>query len=353
VGPLATSRPGRGAVRARVVAVVCLGAAWPAGCGSSTGGSKTTTAPAPAPTAAISILEPADGQQLKATQTSSGALSARAGIRGRARPGSSIFLSAGCRPQRCHAQASAGADGGWAATMTLSVPRAARFVTIDANAQRDVIADGSAVATVELVEPARAPAPVTARRRSHSASGGSASRTRAPARRTLPRDVLVIGDSLALGMAEPLEAALPDWRVRTDGRIGRGLAEGMRILGEQSSPPAILAFSLFTNDDPDNTRALEAAVRTTATRPGSCVVWSTVVRPPLHGVSYETANTLLRGLANDPELALGLQVVDWAAEVAQSPSLVASSDGVHATPAGYRARAQLYAAAIRSCAGVG
>ena len=351
MGLLATSRAGRRGPRARIVAVVCLGAAWPAGCGSSPGGSKATTAPAA--TVPISILEPADGRQLKATLTRSGALSVRASVRGRARPGSSVFLSAGCRPQRCQAQASAGPDGGWAATMRLSVPRAARFVTIDANAQRDVVADGSAVATVELVEQARSRARVTTKRGSHSASGDEASRTRAPARRTLPRDVLVIGDSLALGMAEPLEAALPDWRVRTDGRIGRGLAEGMRVLGEQSSAPAILAFSLFTNDDPGNTRALEAAVRTTATRPGSCVVWSTVVRPPLHGVSYETANTLLRRLANDPELALGLQVVDWAAEVAQSPSLVASSDGVHATPAGYRARALLFAAAIQSCAGVG
>jgi hypothetical protein len=353
MGLRATSRagagPGRG--RARAVAVVCLGAVWPAGCGSSPGGSQATTATAA--TIAIAILEPADGRRLKATPTTSGALSARARVRGRARPGSAIFLSAGCRPRRCQAQASAGADGGWSATMTLSVPRAARFVTIDANAQRDVVADGSAVATVELVEPARPPARAGTRRAPRSASGDAASRTRAPARRTLPRDVLVIGDSLALGMAEPLEAALPGWRVRTDGRIGRGLAEGMRVLGEQTSPPAILAFSLFTNDDPGNTRALEAAVRSTATRPGSCVVWSTVVRPPLRGVSYEGANTLLRGLANDPELALGLQVVDWAAEVAQSPSLVASSDGVHATPAGYRARALLYAAAIQSCAGVG
>lgn len=336
--------------RARVAAVVCLGAASVAGCGSSPGGSKETTAPAAG--AAITIQAPADGQRLKAGQTASGALRVRARVRGRARPGSSIFLSAGCRPQRCQAQASAGADGRWAETMTLSVPRAARFVTIDANAQRDVVAGGSAVATVELVGPARPRARATTKRGSSSAGGGASTR-RAPARPTLPRDVLVIGDSLAMGMAEPLQAALPGWRVRTDGRIGRALAEGMRVLGEQSSPPAILAFSLFTNDEPGNTRALEAAVRSTATRPRSCVVWSTVVRPPLDGISYDAANTLLRGLANDPQLALGLQVVDWAAEVAQSPSLVASSDGVHATPAGYRARALLYAAAIQSCAGAG
>jgi lysophospholipase L1-like esterase len=80
-------------------------------------------------------------------------------------------------------------------------------------------------------------------------------------------------------------------------------------------------------------------------------VWSTIVRPPVDGVSYEAANTLLRGLANDPELAASLQVVDWAAEVAQSPSLVSPKDGVHGTAEGYSVLAQLYAAAIQTCAG--
>jgi lysophospholipase L1-like esterase len=124
----------------------------------------------------------------------------------------------------------------------------------------------------------------------------------------------------------------------------------MSVLGRQSSPPAILAFSLFTNDGPRSTAALEAAVRATASRPGACVVWATIVRPPLDGVSYDAANTLLRRLANDRELAGGLQLVDWAAQVARSPSLVAG-DGVHGTPTGYRVLARLYASAISSCAG--
>jgi lysophospholipase L1-like esterase len=79
-------------------------------------------------------------------------------------------------------------------------------------------------------------------------------------------------------------------------------------------------------------------------------VWATIVAPPVQGVDYGNANQLLRGLASDPQLALSLQVVDWSAEVAGAPSLLAG-DGVHATPAGYSTRAQLYAAAIRACAG--
>jgi lysophospholipase L1-like esterase len=179
-------------------------------------------------------------------------------------------------------------------------------------------------------------------------SAGAATTLDAPAPRRRKHDVLVIGDSLAVGFEPALKAALPGWRVRVDGRIGRPLAEGMRILAGQTSTPAILAFSLFTNDDPRETPALEAAVRATATRPGGCAVWATVVRPPLAGVSYDAANALLRGLANDPELALRL--VDWAAAVARSPSLLAR-DGVHGTPAGYRALGRLYAAAVASCAG--
>jgi hypothetical protein len=329
-------------------------AALATGCGSASPGGSAVTAPAAGDAgAAITIQAPADGSRLKAKASKSGALRARVRIRGRARAGSAVFLSAGCRPTPCGAQARAGADGRWAATLALTAPRAGRFVAIDANAQRDVVASGSAVATVELV----GPAPARARRRtagsgSSAAARGDAAATRAPARRSLPRDVLVIGDSLAVGFEQPLKAALPGWRVRVDGRIGRPLSEGMGILAGQSSPPAILAFSLFTNDGPRETPALEAAVRATATRPGGCAVWATVVRPPLAGVSYDGANALLRGLANDPELALGLQVVDWAAEVAQSPSLLAG-DGVHATPAGYRVLGQLYAAAITSCAGAG
>ena len=330
------------------IAVIVAAVATASGCGSSADegeGDRVATAPA----AAITIQSPADGARLKARATASGALRAPVRVRGRARPGSAVFISASCRPSPCEAQAGAADDGTWAVTLRLRTPRANAFVTIDANARRDVVAAGSAVATVELVGPPR-PRPPRAPRGSGSGSGGRPAAIPPPSRRTLPRDVLVIGDSLALGIEQPLRTALQGWSVRVDGRIGRPLAEGMGILGRQTSPPAILALPLFTNDDPRNTGALEAAVRATATRPGGCAIWATVVAPPLNGVSYDAANTLLRSLGNDPELALGLQVVDWAAEVAQSPSLLAG-DNVHPTPAGYGVMAQLYAAAIRSCAG--
>ena len=168
----------------------------------------------------------------------------------------------------------------------------------------------------------------------------------APARAD-EREVLLVGDSLADEIAHLLPAALPRWRVWIDAEWGRPLAEGMRIVADEPAPPAILAISLFTNDDPRDVPALEAAVRATASRPGGCAVWATIVAPAYAGTSHDGANRLLRRLARDPELTL--ELVDWARAVQRDASLL-SGDEVHASPAGYRARALMYAQAIRACA---
>lgn len=205
------------------------------------------------------------------------------------------------------------------------------------------LAGGSSVVTVELF------GPKTVLARSGPSKPDENRASRRPSR-TLPREVLVIGDSLAVGIEAPLKAELEGWRVEVDGLKSRPLAAGMRILGQRSRPPAILAFSLFTNDDPRNVSQLEAAVRATATRAGGCAVWATIVRPPYSGTSYDGVNRRLAQLARQEQLALGLQIVDWAGAVSSDPSLL-SGDGVHATPAGYATMAKLYAGAIRACAG--
>jgi hypothetical protein len=159
---------------------------------------------------------------------------------------------------------------------------------------------------------------------------------------------VLVGDSLAVGIESLLPSLLPGWRVSVDGRVSRPLAEGMAIVRQTSIPSdGVLAVSLFTNDDPTHTAQLQAAVRSTLERVGSrgCVIWATIVRPPLNGVSYTAANNVLRRMAaSEPRLRL----VPWAEEVAARPSLV-GGDGVHPTPAGYRLRAQLYARAAQSC----
>jgi lysophospholipase L1-like esterase len=136
--------------------------------------------------------------------------------------------------------------------------------------------------------------------------------------------------------------------VRVDGRGGRPLAEGMDVLARTDlSGAGVLAISLFTNDAPTETGALEAAVRATLARAGprGCVVWATIVRPPLDGVSYNRANALLERLATRDRR---LRLVPWARRVAAQPRLM-GPDGVHPTPAGYALRAAMYARAARSC----
>ncbi len=323
-------------MRAPVALLCLLVTASVAGCAAENDETPSPGVPVAGedPAGAITILAPFDGGRLRARAAGDGdVLQARVPVRGRARPGAAVFLNAACRPLPCRAQVTTGAQGTWRATLALRVPRAAPFVTIDAASRRDGVGAGTAVATVELVDSVPAP-------RSKPRSQ--------PARPDLPRDVLVIGDSLAEGMAEPLRSALPGWRVRIEALTGRALAAGMRILAREPQPPVILAISLFTNDEPGNTRALESAVRATATRPGGCAVWSTIVRPPYEGVSYDAANTLLHRLARDRKLAPGLELVDWERAVKRTPSLI-SGDEVHASPAGYRARALMYAEAIRAC----
>ncbi len=337
----------RAPLAAAVLACVPL-----AGCGGGSAQPATTTAATPtAPgDAQIAIDEPSDGQALRGRAAPGGGLVLRARVRGRARPGARVVLSASCRPRPCTAAATAGRGGRWSARVQLRTPRAGRFVTIDAGAQRQVVAAGSAVVTVELVSAERTREAIRTDARRAGRKQVPRARRAAPVQQALPHEVLVIGDSLAVGMADALRAALPGWSVSVDAQTSRSLQAGMQILGARPRVPAILAFSLFTNDDPRSAPALEAAVRATAARPGACAVWATIAAPPVRGVGYGRANQLLRGLAADPQRALRLQIVDWSAEVASLPSLLAG-DGVHATPDGYGARAQSYAAAIRSCAG--
>jgi lysophospholipase L1-like esterase len=116
----------------------------------------------------------------------------------------------------------------------------------------------------------------------------------------------------------------------------------------QADRPMVLAISLFTNDDPTHTSALETAVRRTLALVGSrgCAIWATIARPPVNGVSYRAANALLARIATDNAR---LRLVPWAERVAATPQLL-GADGVHPTPAGYQLRAQLYAQAAQACA---
>ncbi len=170
----------------------------------------------------------------------------------------------------------------------------------------------------------------------------------APAAAGAPRTVLNYGDSLTVGTGLYLSSFLPGWSITESANISRHADEGPGALKSLSaSLPRVLVISLGTNDDPGEVGAFAADVRRIAATAGRgrCVIWSTIVRPPYNGVSYEGYNRVLRRAS---ARYANFRVFDWKALAQAHPGWF-SSDGVHPTAAGYRARAAALARLIKSC----
>ena len=353
--------------RAALLAVVLL-----AGCGSSskpaltTGGGSDGVA-----SLTLAIIQP-DGQQVRGTRRGDqGALIARVAIAGQGTAGQTVAVSGDCRRQACAAQTKVDGDGAWRTIVELQATEARPSARVVARS-----GDESSLASARLRPPpvrasARTQRPATSGRRggqdvdpgAGAGAGSSAADGPSAAPVTLPDipapsgsgssadgapKLLVIGDSLAQGTESLIGGLLQGWSVATDAERGRPLAAGMAILARHPEKVRVIAFSLFTNDGPGDVTALEAAVRTSVARQAGqgCVVWATIVRPPVGGVSYAAANAALERLESG--YSGRLIVVPWAREVAANPSWL-GPDGVHGTAAGYAGRAQLYADAIQSC----
>ena len=164
-----------------------------------------------------------------------------------------------------------------------------------------------------------------------------------------PGAVLVIGDSLGVGMEPYLDDELGGAAVTTDAKTSRTSAEGLEILGAALGPEyGVVVFALGTNDDPAAPQTLAQNLGAAATLADDrCMVVATVSRPPLNGVSADGLNEAIREFAS---AAPNVSLVDWEGAVAADPGLL--EDGVHATPEGYELRAKLFADAIGRCGGV-
>jgi hypothetical protein len=356
-------------VRALFLAGCALFALAVAGCGTQTREPTTKPATNVASTSApqaVTILTPVHGSTVHGRHVRSGAVTASVTVTGHADELQTVRVDGACPARTCSRIIYTGPDGQWTARLRLVLPARARRVTVTA----DYAVTPDPATRARLTVPVRA---VAARAPAHHRSASPASNSGAsttpnepqqtngqttpvapssPAR-SGPRGLVLVGDSLAVGVRALLPAALPGWSVEVLGRVGRPLAEGMGVLAglgafssSQDARP-VLAVSLFTNDDPTHTSALEAAVRQTLGVVGTrgCVIWATIARPPVNGVTYRAANALLERLArSDPRL----HVVPWAQEVAANPALL-GADAVHPTPAGYELRAQLYAQAAQAC----
>jgi lysophospholipase L1-like esterase len=253
-------------------------------------------------------------------------------VSGKATAQTTVLLDGGCTKTGCQSLALAGDDGRWKGEVRVAGAKATLSVST---------ADSEPLDTVNVRVKA-APEP--------KIPDLPALPQKIPTAPPAPDRVYLVGDSLAVGIEGLLPQLLAGKQVQTNALVGRPLADGMRIIAglDLTSEPTVLAVSLFTNDAPTAVPALETAVKQTVAAVGQdgCAVWATIVRPPLGGVSYAAANDKLREL--EARYAPRLVIVPWAETIASDPALLAG-DGVHGTPAGYQARAQLYAQAVDEC----
>jgi lysophospholipase L1-like esterase len=168
---------------------------------------------------------------------------------------------------------------------------------------------------------------------------------RSPAQ--VPSPVLVVGDSLAVGLEPHLGAMLQSDSVVWDARSGRTTPEGLVRLRARlrELTPRTVVISLGTNDGPDPRRFASRIDRALQAIPAAdCVVWLDINRPPRKG-RYEALNRVLyEAAAHDRRLV----VVHWDRAVLQGR--VALPDGLHPDEPGFRYRSRLIANAVaRGC----
>ena len=159
--------------------------------------------------------------------------------------------------------------------------------------------------------------------------------------------LLHVGDSLAVGSDPPLRQLLPGWSITTDALKNRPTSVGVAIIDRQPSLADSLVVELGTNDSPDQVGRFAGYVRhvVQVAGPSRCVVWVNIHRPPYNGVSYAGFNRALDQIA---ATSRNLAVVDWNGMVGSGRAQV-GGDGVHATPAGYQARATAIVQALEGC----
>jgi len=162
--------------------------------------------------------------------------------------------------------------------------------------------------------------------------------------------VLVLGDSLALGLYPYLASRLPDRRIEYDAVVGTSTAWARNALERRlnrSTAPPVLVVSAGTNDSSANVATWRHEVERVLTLagPDRCVVWTTIARPKSRGGDPKAFNRVLAELDEERD---NLTVVDWAALVEDNTGWL-TDDGVHGTNAGMVGRARAIAEAVFAC----
>jgi lysophospholipase L1-like esterase len=168
------------------------------------------------------------------------------------------------------------------------------------------------------------------------------------ARLPYSRTLLVVGDSLTVGTRPYLPAFLRGWRIRQEVSISKQASEGpstLRRYGRRLS--RVIFVNLGTNGDPRAVGPFVSAIRGVMriAGPRRCVVWSTIVRPPVGGASYRAINA---ALAREGTRRRNLILFRWTRLAGRHPYWF-GPDHVHVTATAYRIRARAMARDIDRC----
>lgn len=162
------------------------------------------------------------------------------------------------------------------------------------------------------------------------------------------RTLLVVGDSLTVGTRPYLHHWLGRWHIHTVASISKQVTEGpgtLRAFG--SRLPRVIFVNLGTNGDPRAVSLFRRQIVRTMhiAGPRRCVVWASIVRPPVAGRSYHDLN---RALADEARKRRNLILFRWVKLARRHPSWF-GPDHVHVTASAYNIRARAMARTIRSC----
>jgi lysophospholipase L1-like esterase len=162
------------------------------------------------------------------------------------------------------------------------------------------------------------------------------------------RTLLVVGDSLTVGTRPYLHHWLGRWHIHTVASISKQVTEGpgtLRAFGRRL--PRVIFVNLGTNGDPRSVSLFRHEIVRTMriAGPRRCVVWSSIVRPPVAGRSYHDLN---RTLADEARKRPNLMLFRWVKLAHRHPSWF-GPDHVHVTASAYNIRARAMARTIRSC----